>query len=177
MYPSSTKQNRQSRVDVSPELASFFAGTQFRVFREITLGAGASMVLKLDRACDIIIRAFGLELTAGELKAEIFSGATPGGSFSEVITIFPKNISSNLPTPVYKTQAAMTTGGTISGGTLIDMLVVKANNATGQLSSIGGKIEDQYGAPAGTGYYKISNPGNSDATAIFKMWWEELPTV
>jgi len=177
MYPSSIKQNRQSRVDVSPELASFFAGTQFRVFREITLGAGASMVLKLDRTCDIIIRGFDLDVSAGELKAEIFSGATTGGSFSEAVTIFPKNLSSSLPTPVYKTQAVMTTGGTISGGTLIDVLRVKTSNATGQVASIGGKIEDQYGAPAGTGYYKISNPGNSDATAIFKMWWEELPTV
>lgn len=135
------------------------------------------MVLKLDRACDIIIRGFGLELIAGDLKAEIFSGATPVGSFSETVTIFPKNISSNLPTPIYKTQAVMTTGGTISGGTVIDVLIVKTGNATGQVTSIGGKIEDQYGAPAGTGYCKISNPGNSDATAIFKMWWEELPTV
>lgn len=177
MYPSSIKQIRQSRVDVSPELSSFYAGTQFRVFKEISLAAGASMVLKLDRLCDIIIRGFSLDMTEGELKAEIYSGSTPGGSFSEVVPIFPKNISASLPTPAYKTQATMTTGGTIANGTLIDVLRAKTTNASGQISSIGAKLEDQYGAPLGTGFYKISNPGNSTATAVFKMWWEELPTV
>lgn len=177
MYPSSITQVRQSRADVSSELSSFYAGTQFRVFKEISLAAGASMVLKLERACDIIIRGFSLDMTDGELKAEIFSGSTPSGSFSEAVPIFPKNISANLPVPVYKTQAVMTTGGTIANGTLIDVLRAKTTNASGQISSIGAKLEDQYGAPAGIGYYKISNPGNSAAVCVFKMWWEELPTV
>jgi len=169
MYPSSIKQFRQSRTDVTSELSSFYSGTQFRVFKEISLAADASLVLKLERTCDIIIRGFSLDLTDGELKAEIYNGSTPSGSFSEVVPIFSKNNSANLPLPVYKTQAVMTTGGTIANGTLIDVLRVKTSNTKGQIASIGGTIEDQYGAPAGTAFYKISNPGNSTAMGIFKM--------
>lgn len=47
---------------------------------------------------------------------------------------------------------------------------------TAQASTVGASNMDQLGAPSGSiGYYKFSNPGNSTATAIFTIHWEELP--
>lgn len=49
MYPSSEPGNRNNRVKVDSELGSFYAGTQFRTFKEITLAVGATYVIKMVR--------------------------------------------------------------------------------------------------------------------------------
>lgn len=67
-------------------------------------------------------------------------------------------------------------GGSATGGTLYDLMHVKTAGATGQAATVGDESENQLGVPSGTiGAYKFSNPGNSSATCIFAMWWEELP--
>lgn len=66
--------------------------------------------------------------------------------------------------------------GSFYAGTLYDLMHVKTAGASGQAATIGNEMESQLGAPAGsTGIYSFSNPGNSSATCIFMMWWEELP--
>lgn len=175
MYPSSLPDVRSNRVLVSSELRSFYAGTEFRMFREFALAAGASEVIRLSRTVPIIIRGFTVNVSAGEITAEIFNGATPAGSWSTLIPILNKNNTGLVPLPKYETQAVASTGGTISGGTLLDKFVIKTAGASGQQSSIGAQMVDEYGAPVGEGYYKFTNTGNSTNAAILRMWWEELP--
>jgi len=177
MYPSSQAGHRFDRVQVDADEASFWAGTQFRAFREITLAAGGAYVIKMTRPVDIVIRGFSMHVNTGEVRCEIYRGATLSGSFSDAIQIIPKNEFSDNPAPAYQTQCSLTGGGAISGGTLYDLMHVKTAGASGQASTAQDSDDNLIGAPAGSiGGYKFTNPGNSSATAIFAMWWEELPS-
>lgn len=176
MYPSSQPGNRNNRVKVDSELGSFYAGTQFRTFKEITLAPAAVLNLKMVRPIDIIIRGFSMHVNNGEMRCEIYRGATPGGTWNSALPILGKCEFTDNPLPLYASQCSLTSGGTFSGGTLYDLMHVKTAGASGQAATIGNEMESQLGAPAGsTGIYSFSNPGNSSATAIFAMWWEELP--
>lgn len=176
MYPSSLPGNRNNRVKVDSELGSFYAGTQFRTFKEITLGVGASVNIKMVRPIDIIIRGFTMHVNSGNLRCEIYRNATLGGVWNSPLPVIGKCEFSDNPLPIYTPQCALTSGGSFTGGILYDLMDVKTANATGQASTIGDSMESQLGAPAGsTGIYKFMNTGLGDASGIFTMWWEELP--
>lgn len=176
MYPASDQPIRSNRSQVEDDLASFWAGTQFRVVREITLASEAEYVIRFDRAVDVVIRGFTMSVTSGEVRCEVYRGPTFGGTFSDIIPVLPKNGLASRPEPIYQTQSTVTGGGTISGGTLYDVLDVKTANSTAQSSTIRQNDENMVGAPGGSsGGYKFSNPSNSSSTCIFTMWWEELP--
>jgi len=176
MYPSSLPGNRNNRVKVDSELGSFYAGTQFRTFKEFTLAAKATLNIKMVRPVDIVIRGFGMHVNGGDVRCEVYRNATPSGSWNDALPIIGKCEFSDNPLPIYIPQCTLTSGGTFTGGTLYDLMYVKAVSATGQSATIGDEMESQLGAPSGsTGIYKFSNPGNSEAHCIFNMWWEELP--
>ena len=65
MYPSNQPGNRNNRTKVDNELGSFYAGTQFRTFKEITLAAGASLNVKMVRPIDIAIRWLQMHVNVG----------------------------------------------------------------------------------------------------------------
>lgn len=177
MYPSSIPGQRFLRTKVDNEPASFYAGTQFRTFKEITLAAGASLVVRMLRPIDVVIRNFAMHVNSGEMRCEIYRGATPStnGWVSDV-PVIPKCEFTDNPPPIYAAQCSLSSGGTFTGGTLYDLMHVKTAGATGQASTVGDSMDSQIGAPSGSvGIYKFSNPGNSAAVAVFTMWWEELP--
>lgn len=177
MYPSSLPGNRNARTKVDNELGSFYSGTQFRTFKEITLAASATLNVKMERPVDIIIRGFQMSVNTGEMRCEIYRGATLGGTWSSALPIIGKCEFSDNPLPLYVPQCTLLSGGSFTGGTLYDLMHVKTAGATGQAATVGEEMNDQLGAPSGsTGVYSFSNPGNTSATCIFKMWWEELPT-
>ena len=175
MYPSLTPVNGFDRAKVDQELASFYAGTQARTFREISLAAGASLCVRMDRPVGIIIRSFSLYVNAGELRVDIYRGATPSGTWAESIGVISKCETNKRPLPLYVPKSAIYAGGSFSGGMLYDIIHVKTSGAGGQQSTVGNHSDDVLGAPAGTGWYKFSNPGAQAAVGIWSMWWEELP--
>lgn len=176
-YPASEPINGFNRLKVDTELASFFAGTQARTFREISLAASASVIVRMQRPVDIAIRQFELFVNSGEIRCEIYRGATPGGNWSESLPVISKNeMNVGRPTPLYVPQSSLQAGGTISGGTLYDVIHVKTSGGSGQQGTVGSSQGDVLGAPGGSvGYYKFSNPGNSTATGIWRLWWTEFP--
>lgn len=179
MWPSSEKELRNDRAQTDSELASFYAGTQFRFVRKITLAAGASLVLRLTRTVPIIIRGFDLKVTAGQLQLDVLGNPTVGGTWVADAPIQAKNGTGRVPAG-YSTACLLASGGTAvaNGSTvLIDALDLLTAGATAQASTIGENVADVYGAPVGAGYYKFTNPGNTDAKGILRMWWEELPDV
>lgn len=176
MYPSNQPENRNNRVKVDNELGSFYAGTQFRTFKEITLASGATLNVKMTRPIDIIIRGFAMHVNLGEMRCEVYRGATIGGTWNGAMPIIGKCEFASNPPPIYKSQCTLSSGGTFTGGTLYDLMYVKTAGATGQALTVGDAIDDQLGIPAdSTGIYSFTNPGNSQGIALFTMWWEELP--
>lgn len=177
MYPSSIPGQRFLRTKVDNEPASFYAGTQFRTFKEITLAPAATYIVKMTRPVDIVIRQFALHVNTGEMRCEIYRNGTPSGSgWVNSLPVIAKCEFTDNPPPAYVAQATLTQGGTFTGGTLYDLMHVKTAGATGQASTVGDSMDDQLGTPSGSvGIYQFSNPGNTTAAAVFTMWWEELP--
>lgn len=156
--------NRRLRVDVGQ--TGFFAGREFRTFFEFS----ADQVIKAVVPVDIIL--FGLEviLTAGLLRIETVVGGTEGGSFSNTLPIFPRNTMSERPQPFYTPQVVLTSGGTHTGGTVIDVLLNKTADVTNFSSSVGAENSDERGIGAGTYYLRLTGTA---AIGIIKARWEE----
>lgn len=163
--------NPRLRVDVAQ--TGFFAGREFRTFRRVTTGAGATRVIKAVVPVNVILFSLQIELTDGWIDIETRIGGTEVGSFAEVLPVFNRN---NMDgTPVYAVQTVLTSGGTHSGGVVLDVLAARAAGATAQASSVGNGITDERGIAPGTYYFVLTNPGSGPASGVFRAWWEERP--
>lgn len=166
--------NQRLRVDVGQ--TGFFAGREFRTFKElISVAAGAEYVIKAVVPINIIL--FGLELTIddGQFRVGTYAGGTEGGTFSETLPRFSTNTMTEKPQPPYSPQVVLTAGGTHTGGTELDVIRLKTVGATGQAISVGNVISDERGVIAGTYYFRLLNFGSGTTTGVFKARWEERP--
>ena len=174
MLTSDKEGYQRLRVDVAQ--TSFFTGRQFRIVKELSLVSGASYTLKFDRTVDCVIMVVDLAIDAGSVRMDVYRNSTPAGSWSENLTPIPINDMIARPTPYYTSNATLTAGGTISGGTLRDTIRVVTASATAQQSTVGGSGFGERGVAANTtGYYKFTNFGTGTATGVFHIAWEERP--
>ena len=165
--------NRRLRVDVGQ--TGFFAGKEFRTFREINIGAGQSLVLKFVVPINVILEQQGIELDSGSLRITNSVGGTPGGSFAETLPVLGKNNMSERPLPLYVPQVVVTAGGTITGATTLDIHRVVAATATAQQSTVGNVVGDERGIAANTYHVTYENFGSGAATGTLWFIWEERP--
>jgi len=160
--------NRRYRVDVGQ--TSFFAGREFRTFRDINL-TDSTLVIKGVVPIDLILFGLEVQLISGQLRVETVVGGTEGGSFSEPIPVYARNTMSERPTPFYEPQVVVTAGGTHTGGTVIDVLLNKTATNANFASSVGLAPGDERGVGAGTYYIRLIATGATVGT--FKSRWEE----
>lgn len=161
--------NRRVRVDVAQ--TGFFAGREFRTFYEWLTPTTETRVIKAVVPMNIILFELGMvPLLEGEMRIETLIGGTEGGTFGTPLPIFPTNTMSEKPQPPYVNQVLLTTGGTLTGGTLLDSLAGKTSDNANFASSVGAGQGAERGVAANTYYFRIT------ATAmrgIFKARWEE----
>lgn len=160
----------QPRLRVDVGQTSFFAGREFRTFREINL-TGGTLIMRAVVNVNTILTGLGILLTDGQARLETVVGGTPGGTFSEVLPIFNRNNMSSVPTPVYTVQNTLTAGGTHTGGTILDVLLVKGPGT--QSISVGAEQADERGIAIGTYYFRLTTVGAT--VGILKARWEERP--
>lgn len=165
--------NRRLRVDIGQ--TGFFAGKEFRTFREINIAAGQSLVLKFVVPINVILEQQGIELDSGSLRITNSVGGTPGGSFAETLPVLGKNNMSERPLPLYLPQVVVTAGGTITGATTLDIHRVVAATATAQQSTVGNVVGDERGIAANTYHVTYENFGSGAATGTLWFIWEERP--
>jgi hypothetical protein len=163
--------NRRLRVDIGQ--TGFFAGREFRTFREFSIAAGQTLVLKIVVPINAILSEQSVELDAGSIRITNASGGTPGGSFAETLPVIGKNNMSERPLPLYTPQIVFTAGGTHTGGFIFDIHRVVAATATAQQSTVGNIIGDERGVAAGTYYVRYENFGSGAATGTLWFFWEE----
>lgn len=161
--------SRRVRVDLGQ--TSFFAGREFRTFKEFSLTAGTSYVVKVVAAVDTIIFDLSVTLITGEIKLYTITGGTEGGSYSEALPIIDRNSMVQRPTPYYTSQNVLTAGGTQTGGTILDLLWAKTSGNSEKASNIGVEISDERGISPGTYYFKLT--AVSDSTGVLSSRWEE----
>lgn len=166
-----TGPSRRLRVDVGQ--TGFFAGREFRTFKELSLSLSEVYVVKAVVPIDIILFGLELSLASGEVKLYTTVGGTEGGTFSETLPIFGRNNMSSRPTPFYTPQVVLTAGGTHTGGTNLDLVWVKVADVSNFAASIGAAPTDERGVAANTYYLRLN--AVTAATGVLSARWEERP--
>lgn len=168
------------RVRVDPAQTGFFEGSEFRTFYEFNIPSGQSVIIKFSSAVDFILFNQSLEVDAGAIRLSAITGATESTAFATPLPVIGKNRMQTrrkyqTGSGFYETQAALNAGGTITGGTVVEVARVVAANATAQQQTVGGQQSDERGLPAGTYYLKLENLSNNAATGVYSLFWEERP--
>lgn len=159
------------RVDVGQ--TGFFAGREAYAFYEFSIATGASIVIKVVTPVNTIVQRFLAELDLAAIRVELVVGGTEGGAFATAIPVFKTN--SMTTQSGYTPQVTMATGGTHTGGTVVDVLTAVSGDKIQKSSAITASEEQPVAFPAGTYYIRIINTDGATAIGIFRARWEERP--
>jgi hypothetical protein len=165
--------NRRLRVDEGS--TGFYAGREFRTFKELSIAAAATYVLRYVSPINVILTGIELTIDNGQVRAASVVGGTPGGAFAEVLPVLARNSMTERPLPLYAPQVVWTAGGTLTGGTELDVVRLKVENASAAASSVGNREQDERGLGPATIYIRIQNIGVGLLEGTFNARWEERP--
>lgn len=159
------------RVDVGQ--TGFFAGREARTFYEFSIASGATQVIKVVSPTDTVLQSFSVETFLAEIRTELVTGGTEGGTFTTALPIFKTNTMSTASS--YTPQVTMNRGGTHTGGTVVDLLISISGDNANKAVSAGASEDSPQGFPAGTFYIRLTNTDGATASGIFRARWEERP--
>lgn len=165
------------RLRVDPGQTGFFAGRMFRSYTEQVIPvAGPAVSFRFTSPVDFILWSQTLTLTQGALRFEIFTGATPSGSWTS-LPIIGVNRMAERPQPYYTPLVTIDTGGSFTGGTAVDVMLVRTAAQNNSASNVGLESSER-GLPAGTYYGRFSTltgglAVNDAAQMIYSIMWEE----
>lgn len=169
--PASTTSRSSANTSIPVELSTsgLFDGREFRTYIEFT----TNFVIKIVVPVNILVQGLDFILTQGEARIESVFGGTEGGSFSTSLPVFSRNSMSTRPTPIYAAQTVLTTGGTHTGGVVLDVLINKTATNANFASGAGGVQLDDRGIGAGTYYFRITVV--APTVGLLKFRWQERP--
>lgn len=157
------------RVDVGQ--TGFFAGRECYTFYKFSIETASSVVIKVVSTQDTILQTFGANLNVAALDIELMQGGTEGGTFSNALPILRTNEMSVAP--AYTPTTTMATGGTHTGGTMLNVLQLRSGTPANQAIEQVASNELPFGFPAGTYYIRLVNVDGATATGVFRARWEE----
>lgn len=167
-----------ARVRVDPGQTGFFAGRMFRMFREFSLAAGATEVIRFECTKNFILWQQRVDIDAGGLKVENITTATASGTWATGIPKTARNRMTEVIAPVTSAMT-ITMGGTITASTVVDVMRIRAavNQGNQSSSNVGESQSDERGFPPGTYYLKMSAlPDVTETTTgVLRLSWEERP--
>lgn len=167
---------RRIRVDVAQ--TGFFAGREFRTFLELNIPSLGSLMLRFTSAVDFILSEQVLTIDDGSLRLTVETGGAPGGTFANPLPIIGKNRMigpTNRQAPYYESQVVIDQGGTLTGGTVREIIRVKAASATAQQTTVGASVGTERGLSPGSYFIRITNLSNSASKGVYTIAWEERP--
>lgn len=170
------KRTRRLKVDIAQ--TGFFDGREFRTFKELSIAGMGVYVIRAVVPIDIILFGLNVTINTGDLKLETLVGGAPGGAFAETLPIFGANNMVGAPnreSPFYVPVVVLTAGGTLTGGTQLDVLRLKTNAVSNQASTVGVGPTDERGVAANTYYFRLTSLTNDAVDGVFRARWEERP--
>lgn len=173
LYTSSKEGFARIRTDVAQ--TGFFEGREFRTFFELSIPQGGTQSFKVSCTNNFILFEQSLVVDAGAIRLNAYTSASDGSAYTTNLPIIGKNRLPTRPQPYYTSVMTVQTGGSRTGGTLVETIRVVASNATSQQTSVGGGVSSERGLPAGTYYIDLVNISNGTATGAYSLWWEERP--
>ena len=169
--------SRRLRVDQGQ--TGFFAGRMFRSFLDTGVPvAGPPLSFRITSPVDFILWSNEIILTQGAVKLELFTGSTPSGSWVQA-PIIGVNRMISRPQPYYVSAVTLESGGSFTGGTMVDPIPVRTPGGNQNADNVGGSASER-GLPPGVYYGRISTLTgglnvNDDARFTYKPMWEERP--
>lgn len=168
--------NRRFRVDSGQ--TGFFAGSMFRTFHEFNIPAAGSLNLLFQMPINFILWSQQIEIDSGGIKVENIVNPTTGGAFTE-LPVIGRNRMTEAPQPLYISRMQCGQGGTLTGGTVVDVLrlLTNPNQGNSHSSNIVNGQDDERGIPAGSyGIRLTALSGITEATlGTIHVMWEERP--
>lgn len=168
-----TADKETGRIKTEDGSTAFSLGREFRAFKELSIVSGATYVIKVVVPFDIDVTQLVVNVDAGALRVSTVVGGTEGGTFTTIGPIIPKNNRSDRPAPFYTAQVQALGGGTITGGTEIDLARLNSGKSA-NAQTVGGSIHDKRGIATGNYYFKFQNTSNETATGVFYANWSEI---
>ena len=159
------------RVFVSQADPCFFEARQYFTFLELSIATSSSLVIKTVLTVDVIMRDLFVAIDVSAARVEIVSGGTEGGTSGTALTL--QNLNNMTTAPSRSSTSTFTTGGTHTGGTVLDLFVLNAGNNVNHAVGQQGGGAFPVGFPPGTYYTRITNTGNATLTGLFKARWTE----
>lgn len=169
---------RRIRVDVAQ--TGFFEGREFRSFAELSIPSGQSQWIRVTAPVEFILFEQVLSIDAGGVRFSAYAGATGTGDYSTSLPVIGKNRmvtrrDYNTVSGHYEPQITVATGGSATGGTLVEVARLVAAGATAQQATVGSIMATERGLPVGVYYLKLENISNTTATGVYSIFWEERP--
>lgn len=161
----------EGRLFVEDGNFAFDQGRQYFTFADLSIAQGAAAVIKVVITSDTIMRDFFVDMVTSNTTAEIVAGGTEGGTFNSALVIQRTNNISSVPARTSTTT--MASGGTHTGGTVLDKFLLYAGNNANQSTRQHGGEGFPFGFPAGTYYVRVTNIGSTTALGLFKARWSE----
>lgn len=173
--------NTETRLCVDDGQTGFFLGNFFRTYKEFVIPtAGPALSFRFISAVNFILWLQRLEITQGALRAEIFPsvGVTPSGTWTSN-PVIGMNRSTERPTPYYESQVTVETGGSFTGGTATDLMLIRSASQNVAATNVIGSGTVRF-LPAGTYYGRLSTltgglSVTDDAQGVYSLEWEERP--
>lgn len=163
-----------ARLRVDNGSTGFFAGREFRTFLAFNLAAGASIYIKAVLPIDVILDGLGIDVDDGYVKLEAFVLPASQSGFVTPLPIIGANRMLSRPQPYYNPQVTFLSGGTFTGGTLLDVLTVKTANSSASASTQSAAVAGERGLAPGDYYLKLTSLAGSGASVgMVKARWEE----
>lgn len=162
---------RRLRVDVGQ--TSFFAGREFRTFKEFTVpNGGAPEVIKFTNNVNTIVQDLAIEIFAGAMRIEIVTGGTYTPGVNTSLPVFKTNAMTTASN--YTAQNTLVFGGVLTGGTVVDVFRLDANKNQ-VLPPLFDSYDKPIGFAPGTYYFRFSETNSAAVPVLFKTRWEERP--
>lgn len=162
--------NSRLRVDIAQ--TGFFAGREFRTFKEFAVAETSIYVVKIVVPVNTILHEFVVQAEAGALRLETVVAGVEGGVFAEVLPAISTNTMTEKPQPPYVAGVVMTAGGALTDGTVIDVSRLKTADVSNFAATTGGEGGDERGVVAGTYYWRFTLAA---FVGVIKARWEERP--
>ncbi len=161
------------RLKVTVDRSCFFAGRQRYTFFQFNINSGNTQVIKLVSAVDFIVLSFGANLNMASLRVELVAGGTEGGTFDTALPVLAANSMTTVGN--YVSQITATTGGTHTGGTILNKIELLSGTPARQAVASLASENEPLGLGGGTYYIRLINTDGAAATGIFRTRWEERP--
>lgn len=159
------------RLKVEEGSTSLALGRSFRAFKEFNLSQGEVSTLKIEIPINIKLSILIVNIESGGVRYEALLGATENTPFNTSIQIYPLNNRTDKP-DTYASQAIASTGGTVSGGVMVDLAVIKTGTNNQRVSLTEG-AQTERGLPPSV-YHLTFTATTNNAKGVVYASWDEL---